>query len=222
MWTVAHEKTEPTMMFEQAASMNPTVQTCAGSRRAGKPTMQGPSPHVPDPNLLEALGHIQYRAPALAMLRSLRCLQAGASSALRPLHAQSCSLDCVAIHGSKISIRIRCRTFSNVPSVNVLISHNFRKIRRALATSKAVLMSGLGHVHRGSFFAAVPYVLPSVLLPLPMRLQQLCHHHLKVLTTDAINTSHVQLLAAFRLLLLLQTKNNIRGIPLRIADVPAT
>ena len=35
----------------------------------------------------------------------------------------------------------------------------------------------------------------SVFLPLPVPLQQLCHHHLKMLTTDAINASDVSLLA---------------------------
>ena len=48
-------------------------------------------------------------------------------------------------------------------------------------------MSMLANVPRGSRFAAMPQVLPPVLLPLPMFPQQLRHQYLKVLTTETVN-----------------------------------
>ena len=68
-------------------------------------------------------------------------------------------------------------------------------------------------VDRFSLPCLISGLLP--LLPLQMLLQQLRHHHLKVLTTDAVNTSHVQLLPAVKLFLFLQTKNDTRRTPLR-------
>ena len=60
-----------------------------------------------------------------------------------------------------------------------------------------VLMSMLAKIHCWSYHATVPHHWPSVLLPLPMLLQQLCHHHMMVLVTDAIDVSQVLLLPAF-------------------------
>ena len=46
-----------------------------------------------------------------------------------------------------------------------------------------------------SLFDVMPHVLPPVLLShSPVFLQQLRHHHLKMLTADAVNPCHVQLL----------------------------
>ena len=78
-----------------------------------------------------------------------------------------------------------------------------------------VLMSMLAKIHCGWYHATVPHHWPSVLLPLPTLLQQLCHHHLMVLVTDAIDASQVLLLPALGFFFLFQTKNNTRCVPLR-------
>ena len=48
-----------------------------------------------------------------------------------------------------------------------------------------------GQAHRGPLLAAMPHVFLPVLLPLPRFLQELRHQHLKMLTIDAVNSTHV-------------------------------
>ena len=71
-----------------------------------------------------------------------------------------------------------------------------------------------GQEQCGTFHAPVPHHWPTVLLPLPMLLQQLCHHHLKLLIIESVNTSHMQLTPACTFFLFLQTKNDTRCVPL--------
>ena len=75
------------------------------------------------------------------------------------------------------------------PSVRVLLSENVasmlppRHVKRRLDVDA-------GDVHRVSV-AALPDFFPSVFLPLLTLLQQLRTHHLEMLTTDTVNSSHV-------------------------------
>ena len=54
---------------------------------------------------------------------------------------------------------------------------------------------------------AVPHVVAPVLLPVPLFLQQLLHYYLKILTTHAVNSTHVQLFVSFRFSFFFQAEN---------------
>ena len=73
----------------------------------------------------------------------------------------------------------------NNPSVDVINFHNFRDVLWSCHIEGRLDVHA-GQVQCGSQHAAVPDHWSSVLLPRPVLLQQLCHHHLKVLNTDAI------------------------------------
>ena len=102
--------------------------------------------------------------------------------------------------------RFTCKSCRCDPSVIILFSHNFRNMLRPRSVNSRLDVHA-GDVHRRSFLAAVPYVLPSVLLPPPLLLQQLRQQYLTMLTAETVKYHHVQLLPAFWFFFRFQPKN---------------